>query len=71
MQYLIVAVLFIIAVSACGYVAFKFGYNLGWQERQQMMTLRRKPLAQTNARLDDDERYERHSAIDPKKPVWH
>jgi hypothetical protein len=39
MAYFIVALLFIVAVAALGYVAFRAGYNLGWHERDVDMRI--------------------------------
>jgi hypothetical protein len=49
------------------YVVFRFGYNLGWDERHKSMILPRNVTAALNKRLDDDERHERHSAMHPGK----
>ena len=63
--------LWLLATGIVCYLVFRFAYNLGWNERHKSMILPRNVTAALNKRLDDDERHDRHSAMDPKKPVWH
>ena len=71
MLYLVVAGMFLVAVGCVGLAAFKAGYNCGWDERHRQMILPPKILRRVNKDLDDQEVRGRHSAMDPKKPVWH
>ncbi len=71
MSYFIGMVLILGGAAMIGFACFKYGYSLGWQERQRDMILPRNIVDRTNRGIDDNETHHRHSAIDPKKAMWH
>ena len=56
-----------IGLMVYGKIMFHVGYSTGWSDRQKAMTLPPKRLVETNRRIDDDHRYDRHTAIGPIK----
>ena len=56
-----------IATAIICYVVFRFGYNLGWEERQRSMVLPRNITASIGKRTDTEQQHHRHSAMDPTK----
>lgn len=71
MMYVLLAAVYLVGAALVGFLCFKTGYSVGWDERQKQMTLPPKRLADTTRRHDDDQQHERHSAMDPKKAFWH
>lgn len=56
-----------IATCIICYVVFRFGYNLGWDERNKSMILPRNVTNALNKRIDLEQAHDRHTAMDPGK----
>lgn len=56
-----------IATCIVCYLVFRYGYNLGWEERHKSMILPRNFTRELNNRLDLEARHDRHSAMDANK----
>lgn len=57
----------LVATGIVCYLVFRFGYNLGWSERQKSMILPRNITKALGQRIDLDEQHGRHSAMDASK----
>lgn len=57
----------LVATGIVCYLVFRFGYNLGWSERQKSMTLPRNIMRDLNKRIDLEATHDRHSAMDANK----
>lgn len=56
-----------VATGIVCYLTFRFGYNLGWEERQKSMVLPRNITKALGQRIDLEEQHGRHSAMGPDK----
>lgn len=56
---------FVVSTSAVAFAAFKYGYDLGWEERQRDMTVPPLALRKTRQTMDREAEYGLHSGIDP------
>lgn len=57
----------LVVIGICAWLAFRTGYNVGWNERHKAMTLPRNIVKRTNDRIDWEQRNDRHSGVDNRK----